>query len=51
MTLGERFRQSWIIIWRDLEIYREPGSKGYRKLLRPDRSETIAPASVKRDCH
>jgi Uma2 family endonuclease len=29
-----------------LEIYREPGSKGYRKLLRPDRSETIAPALI-----
>jgi Uma2 family endonuclease len=29
-----------------LEIYREPGRKGYRKLLRPDRSETIAPALI-----
>jgi len=26
-----------------LEIYREPGRKGYRKLLRPDRPVTIAP--------
>jgi Uma2 family endonuclease len=29
-----------------LEIYLEPGSKGYRKLLRPDRGETIAPALI-----
>ena len=28
-----------------LEIYREPG-KGYRKVWRPDRSETIAPALI-----
>ena len=27
-----------------VEIYGEPGNKGYRKLLRPERSETIAPA-------
>lgn len=26
------------------EMYREPTRKGYRKLLRPDRGETIAPA-------
>jgi len=29
-----------------LEIYREPGSKGYRKLLRPDRREIIAPVLI-----
>ena len=29
-----------------LEIYLEPGSKGYRKLLRPDRREAITPSLV-----
>ena len=29
-----------------LEIHREPGSKGYRKLLRPERSEIVAPALI-----
>lgn len=27
-----------------IEVYREPSAKGYRKLLRPDRGETITPA-------
>jgi Uma2 family endonuclease len=29
-----------------LEIYREPGKKGYRKLLRPNRAETITPVLI-----
>ncbi|MFN0305451.1 MAG: hypothetical protein ACKVQU_34455 [Burkholderiales bacterium] len=31
---------------RALEIHREPGAKGYRITLRPDASESIAPAAV-----
>jgi hypothetical protein len=29
-----------------VEIYGEPGNKGYRKLSRPETSETIAPALI-----
>jgi Uma2 family endonuclease len=29
-----------------VEIYQEPGSKGYRKLLRPESVETISPVSL-----
>lgn len=29
-----------------VEIYQEPGSKGYRKLLRPETVETISPVSL-----
>ena len=38
----------WLIALKGglLEIFLEPGSKGYRKLLRPDRGETITPLLV-----
>ena len=29
-----------------LDVYREPGSKGYRKLLQPARQETVSPALI-----
>lgn len=39
----------WLVDLRGgvLEIHLEPSSKGYCKLLRPDRRETIAPALIK----
>jgi len=40
--------EAWLIDLKGgfIEIYREPASKGYRKLLRSDRSEAIAPMLI-----
>jgi Uma2 family endonuclease len=46
MYARQGIAEVWLIDLKSgtIEIYREPSSKGYRKLLRPERSDTIAAA-------
>jgi Uma2 family endonuclease len=41
-------QEFWLVDLQEkaVEIYQEPGSKGYRKLLRPESVETISPVSL-----